>query len=105
MSVLLRGTDQGNHPPHLQLHQQRSSAEGRRPPPVRPGSDGGPARQPQEQRAEEQIPAHARTPEQGPHVALTHAEFQLEKQASTPLFLQTECHFSSCCKSDLFGIF
>ncbi len=64
-------TDQGDHPPHLQLHQQCSSAEGRRPSPLCPGSDGGPAGQSEEQRAEEQIPTSAGTPQQGPHTAVT----------------------------------
>lgn len=64
-------TGQGDHPPHLQLHQQRSSAEGRRPPPLCPGSDGRPARQPEEQRAEEQITTSAGTPQQSSHAAVT----------------------------------
>lgn len=81
IAVLFCGTDQGNHPPHLQLHQQCSSAEGRGPPPVRPGADGGPARQPEEQRAKEQIPAGTRTPQQGPHAALM--EFKLGKTSFT----------------------
>lgn len=68
---MFRSTDKGDHPPHLQLHQQRSSAESRRPPPLCPGSDGGPAHQSEEQRSEEQIPTGTGTPQQDPHAAVT----------------------------------
>lgn len=64
-------TDQGNHPPHLQLHQQCSSAEGRCPPPLCPGPHGCPARQPEEQRAQEQIPTSTGTSHEGPHASVT----------------------------------
>lgn len=82
-SRFVPSTDQGDHPPHLQLHQQRSPAEGRRPPPLRPGSDGGPARQPEVQRAEEQIPASAGTPQQGAHAAVTAPKNVTEKYSAT----------------------
>lgn len=68
-------TDKGGHPPHLQLHQQCSPAEGRRPPPLCPGSDGGPAHQSEEQRAEEQIPTSTGTSQQDPHTAVREQKY------------------------------
>lgn len=70
ISVFVLSTDQGGHAPHFQLHQQRTSAEGCRPPPLCSGPDGGPAREPEEQRVEEQIPTSSGTPQQGPHSAV-----------------------------------
>lgn len=64
-------TDKRDHPARLQLRQQCSSAEGRRPPPLGPGPDGGAACQSEEQRAEEQIPTAAGTSRQDPHAAVT----------------------------------
>lgn len=94
-------TDQGAHPPHLKLHQQCSSAEGGRPPPLCPGSDGGPACQSEEQRAEEQIPTSTRTPQQGPHAAVTtlknHVMISLGK---TLLKFENEGLIYSCIRRD-----
>lgn len=67
-------TGPGDHSPHFQLHQQHPSTEGRRPPPLCPSSDGGPAHQPEEQRAQEQIPTRAGTSQQGAHTVVTHVK-------------------------------
>lgn len=70
-SFFFPSTDPWDHPSNLQLHQQRSSAEGHRPSHVCTRFNGGPADQPEEQRAEEQIPASTDTPQQNPHTAVT----------------------------------